>query len=586
MKALAETKREIIFSELIASHPKPLTVKDIVDNTHIAVSTVRKALKEFEHNKFIIPYEKPRRRGKRKTGEKIIRKPEVPFILENSSYHFNKLHNFKFQLAPGYIQYTNEFLRIYPTLVDEAIQGRVRLLLVKFIEEVFRRIHTPRYGLDKVLSSEINNKSLCPNCGFNHEARDLIRAILIHSIDELERTNEFIDLLEKQHLISDEVYSRLKEDSITFNHQGTRISDRLKRLRLLSVNRAGVTDMILFIAIDGTRNFFYGNLNSDIAQNLTPGMIIECDPSVVDARSDGWLYTSISDDDYIRILDPNLPLPTFSDVKSTIKEIKSLTPSDYFSSPNKVFFLEGFVTGSTRFVSRYLHGQPVTAIDTMIAGPGGQIRLIGHICDETSISEGDRIQVLGASVVPQLEGDVEYEVKGGSVYVDGYTEMIVDIELSLVQYGSLVKLDRPDSKLIIDTDLELEFHRQNKMLREKDHLLMAYVKEFIDKEKGVRNSVEVVPTLKFYEYFPEFKSVISSLGTTYECQIKRYDDGSVKKIKILRKIRQRESNFDEQPSNEKSQGYDSLDEPARDNGWIITHLNKMFAEILEKYYSS
>jgi len=44
--------------------------------------------------------------------------------------------------------------------------------------------------------------------------------------------------------------------------------------------------------------------------------------------------------------------------------------------------------------------------------------------------------------------------------------------------------------------------------------------------------------------------------------------------------------FEEQPSSEESQGYDSLNEPARDNGWIITHLNKMFAEILEKYYSS
>ena len=569
MKALAETKRESIFDQLSISHPKPLTVKDIVDNTTIAEATVRKAIKEFEHNKFITPIKEVRKPGKRKTGNRVIRKPEVPYIFENSNYYFNQLHNFKYQFAPGCVQYTNEFLQLYPTLIDETIKNRVQKLLIKSIEEVFRRIHNPSYSIDKGLTSKIFNKNLCPNCGFDHEARDLIRAILIHSIDELEVTHEFIELLESQHLITDEVYSRLKEASSTFYRRGTRNPDRLKRLRLLSVNPTGSKDMILFIAIDDTSKLFYGNIKSDITQNLNPGMIIECDPTVIDAHSDDWLYASVSEDEYIRIHDSNLPLPTLSDVKSTIEEIKAI--SDPRELLNKIFFMEGFVTGSVKIIPRYLHGRRVKAIDTMIAGPGGQIRLVGHISDEISISEGDHVQILGASVVPQIEGHADgYDINVGGPTI--YYETIEDVELRLLQYGSLVKLDRLNVEPIY-TDVEPELQGQNKMLR-KDLLLMAYVKEFIDEEKGVRNSVEVVPTLRFYEYFPEFNSMISFLRATHECQIKRYDDGSVKKIKILRK------------TSEESQGYDSVDEQARDNEWIVTHLNRMFTEILQKYYSS
>jgi hypothetical protein len=44
----------------------------------------------------------------------------------------------------------------------------------------------------------------------------------------------------------------------------------------------------------------------------------------------------------------------------------------------------------------------------------------------------------------------------------------------------------------------------------------------------------VVPA-KFYEYFPEFKSFISVIRDKYDYKIKRYNDGSIKFIKISNK---------------------------------------------------
>jgi hypothetical protein len=57
-------------------------------------------MRQFEDTGFIIPYEEARKPGKSKIVDKVNRKPEIPFILENANFPFNRLHKFKYQFAP------------------------------------------------------------------------------------------------------------------------------------------------------------------------------------------------------------------------------------------------------------------------------------------------------------------------------------------------------------------------------------------------------------------------------------------------------------------------------------------------------
>jgi hypothetical protein len=46
----------------------------------------------------------------------------------------------------------------------------------------------------------------CRYCGINHEARDFIRAILLHLLDQFEITPAFIEFLISHKLITQEAY--------------------------------------------------------------------------------------------------------------------------------------------------------------------------------------------------------------------------------------------------------------------------------------------------------------------------------------------------------------------------------------------
>jgi hypothetical protein len=93
-----------------------------------------------------------------------------------------------------------------------------------------------------------------------------------------------------------------------------------------------------------------------------------------------------------------------------------------FDTIGNIFFLEGFVTEPPKVVQRYIYGTLVNAIDAKIVGPGGETRLIGHINNETSISEGDYVRIQGAIMVPHFTAIID-----GELY--GHNE-IEDIELT------------------------------------------------------------------------------------------------------------------------------------------------------------
>ena len=48
--------------------------------------------------------------------------------------------------------------------------------------------------------------SCCYQCGVNHEARDLLRAVSIRIIDQLEQTRPFVELLWRHQFITKDAY--------------------------------------------------------------------------------------------------------------------------------------------------------------------------------------------------------------------------------------------------------------------------------------------------------------------------------------------------------------------------------------------
>ena len=50
---------------------------------------------------------------------------------------------------------------------------------------------------------------LCKNCGYNHEARDFIRATLLHLIDGLETDKRFIRIITDEGIIEERVHKEL-----------------------------------------------------------------------------------------------------------------------------------------------------------------------------------------------------------------------------------------------------------------------------------------------------------------------------------------------------------------------------------------
>jgi hypothetical protein len=56
----------------------------------------------------------------------------------------------------------------------------------------------------------------CKHCGMNHEARDFIQALFLHTIDHLYEDKKFIEFLKNNELVTDACHQKLlteyKED--------------------------------------------------------------------------------------------------------------------------------------------------------------------------------------------------------------------------------------------------------------------------------------------------------------------------------------------------------------------------------------
>jgi len=130
------------------------------------------------------------------------RRDATKYYFEDYNYINNKKEHFRFQFAPGYVQYTEDFLDNY-----EKLSG-------KFEYQIYQIYSSLMDILKDAVSNEKQTftRQQCKFCGYDHEMRDFMRATLLHLIDGIEEHDEFIDFILKEGIVTEAIYERPKTE--------------------------------------------------------------------------------------------------------------------------------------------------------------------------------------------------------------------------------------------------------------------------------------------------------------------------------------------------------------------------------------
>jgi hypothetical protein len=202
LKEKITAEQQNILDALKEGHPNALSATDlslakgyqIAENT--AYQNCPKLAGEKEHGEqqdkkeIIIGITEKSKESKRKVKK---------YYFEDYNYIYNLREDFRLLFAPGYVQYDKNFLAHYEKIRDKNLEGEIYELLIKFLTSA--KIVGNSKGMPPGL--------LCKNCGYNHEARDFIRATLLHLIDGLEMDKRFIRIIRDEGIIEERVHKEL-----------------------------------------------------------------------------------------------------------------------------------------------------------------------------------------------------------------------------------------------------------------------------------------------------------------------------------------------------------------------------------------
>lgn len=208
-----ENSRKVL-QTISYAYPDGITAEEISQRINIPYDTVSASLTTLGSSGFIIREKHKLPGGRPKTYSKHIDSRAFKYYIENRN--FALIEEEADQYAPGYTKYTSDFLYAWNALVEKHQQNEIYRLLINLLNGVMTKMiasNDPLLGFVIPMSERHRDgetSMLCKFCGINHEARDFIRAILLHLLDRLESTGPFIDFLQKNHFIL--------KDSYGYNH--------------------------------------------------------------------------------------------------------------------------------------------------------------------------------------------------------------------------------------------------------------------------------------------------------------------------------------------------------------------------------
>jgi uncharacterized membrane protein (Fun14 family) len=125
------------------------------------------------------------------------------------------------------LMYPTGFLDAWHNTIEKREEDEICANLLAFLERMFRRINeheskeirkwipTKSSDLELVSRQSEQNNSVensdfcCTQCGINHEARDFVRAAMLHLIDHLEKNDNFIRFMKQNQFINQEIYHNM-----------------------------------------------------------------------------------------------------------------------------------------------------------------------------------------------------------------------------------------------------------------------------------------------------------------------------------------------------------------------------------------
>jgi hypothetical protein len=195
----------------------------ISEKSNVKFSTCRGYLKT-ELAKFTQDEEK------RDEGIALSGPGKIRYNIENCSFVLKMEKQSGKGFSPGYVNYKQDFLDGWNKIVEKSEVEDIHEILVKFLGNIFTKMDSipndptvkkikPRLGMfptQQIVTRtgkqiELKKDMRCDGCGINHEARDFIRAILLHLADLLEVNKEFIEFLFKKKFLNEKARDRFLE---------------------------------------------------------------------------------------------------------------------------------------------------------------------------------------------------------------------------------------------------------------------------------------------------------------------------------------------------------------------------------------
>lgn len=123
------------------------------------------------------------------------------------------------QLPPGNVVYSDDFLELWNKIVAKEDIEELSKVLLRFLERMTRMIAESKDETVRKSAPLKRMESCCQLCGLNHEARDFIRAMLLHLIDEIEENRNFVEFLYGNQFLTQEKYQGITKKLEETNSQ-------------------------------------------------------------------------------------------------------------------------------------------------------------------------------------------------------------------------------------------------------------------------------------------------------------------------------------------------------------------------------
>jgi hypothetical protein len=211
-----ESNRKIL-NALKAAYPDGLDAYELAKASNLPLKTIYAQKAELYREYYIndVEYKTPKSRGRPtlQTQETEQERSRKKIVIEEASGLHDPFEGRKpTPLPPGNVVYSEGFVDTWHSIVSTAEENDLCITLIKLLEKTLNRI--TQYDNEKIRTKWAPEKKIeycCSQCGLNHEARDFMRAVLLHLIDQVEKNDEFIDFMKANQFLTQESYENVRK---------------------------------------------------------------------------------------------------------------------------------------------------------------------------------------------------------------------------------------------------------------------------------------------------------------------------------------------------------------------------------------